>query len=1005
MASPFQQAGAAAEPTPFAALHTNRIFTGLWSNRSALRDAATSYLQEKYYTASRQDSIWDGLNTEISSRLTLIRRPGHSVYNAQIFPPINRFYEFRSFSSSAERIRVMADTSGAVYDATGPNTKLNIWQKSAGAGATYFQGVGNTLFMGNGVDQIKWVQSTLSWGPQTTFRAGNFVVDPNGNLQVVQPAVTAQIASVVFSGTTVYIYLQGPNPFPVGSSVVASGLTSATVLNGATLGPTATPFGGYFPNALTAPFSHAQTSTTPDTGTLSTAYSMVTGAAAPVWNASPGGATFDGGVTWVNKGPAVQGWGIQGPTAAPTLAQATLPSIYPQWQANTTYSASLLIVDANNNIQKLTTGGTTGSAAPIWHTSGTTTDGTAVWTYQGSAAWAANTSFAVGALVSVTFTYYIQTQTSSYDGPQYPSGEPYNEAYYRQQQSTQTQSTPVTVTDFFRATAAGVSGAYAPTWIDGAGSVVSDGSVTWTNQGSSATWSSAVGPAASILLAQTIVDANGNLQTVLTSGKSGSTHPAWQTQQGATTVDGTASWTAGGAYSAGASSPQIYSFAFGCSTTGAKSNRSPLSVPITLGANSLVNLQGQGSADPQVDTIYLYRTLKGGSTQFLMDQIPAPAPGQVWSYSDTTPDAALTLEIQAASALELTPPPAGAIAPAYHLQRLFVAVQNVLYWSVGPDAIVFAADGNSGFPPANAITYPSRIVRMWPCALGLIVYTVSDIFIVLGSGTANDPLYTTPFLENLGLLSFDAWTVNGTTAYMLSTANQLISLDPGAGVVEVGFPIADILEANYTGSAHLTFHAQSSADTALYAADGATGWYRMAATTAPESGTNWSPRAVITGGCTALRSVEVLPGQNRLLLGPGTTGPILQRDRTVNLDNGAAFPAWTTLGSIVLAQPGQVAAIEFFTLESMRVGSTAGLAVLLGEISGTFEMLDRTRQDPPCLEPSQTLYSDRYHLSQNGLPVVCRHFQMKVIWPSEDAPNELLSFTIFGSLLSEFKAT
>ena len=47
MANLLQQAGASSEPTSFAPLHTNRIFTGLWTNRNLLLDAATSDYQER----------------------------------------------------------------------------------------------------------------------------------------------------------------------------------------------------------------------------------------------------------------------------------------------------------------------------------------------------------------------------------------------------------------------------------------------------------------------------------------------------------------------------------------------------------------------------------------------------------------------------------------------------------------------------------------------------------------------------------------------------------------------------------------------------------------------------------------------------------------------------------------------------------------------------------------------------------------------------------------------
>ena len=155
-------------------------------------------------------------------------------------------------------------------------------------------------------------------------------------------------------------------------------------------------------------------------------------------------------------------------------------------------------------------------------------------------------------------------------------------------------------------------------------------------------------------------------------------------------------------------------------------------------------------------------------------------------------------------------------------------------------------------------------------------------------------------------------------------------------------------------------------------------------------------------GC--VQSVEVSPGVYRLLIGTTGTDPILQRDRARSTDNGNVYPAKTVFGNIVLAQPGQLAALSFITLESVRLGTRPGLALLLGEISGTFDVLERTRQDPPILPPSETLYSDRYHFAQNQHEAWCRHFQLELTWPAEDFNNELLTYTIFGQTWQEMRS-
>jgi hypothetical protein len=92
------------------------------------------------------------------------------------------------------------------------------------------------------------------------------------------------------------------------------------------------------------------------------------GSSQPTWNTTSGGATTDNTVTWTNEGPF-------------TIISPFLPS----WQASTAYSSGKTIIDSNNNLERVTTAGTSGSSQPSWKTSsgGTTTDNTVTWTNEG----------------------------------------------------------------------------------------------------------------------------------------------------------------------------------------------------------------------------------------------------------------------------------------------------------------------------------------------------------------------------------------------------------------------------------------------------------------------------------------------------------------------------------------------------------------------------------------------------------------------------------------------
>jgi hypothetical protein len=840
MANALQNAGALSEPTSYAPLHTNRIFTGLWTNRSPLRDAATSDYQE-HYGMGRQDSIWDGFNSEISPQLTLKRRYGTSVYNTQSFAPIKRFYSFNTFTLTDEVIVVMADTATTVYDATSstarPNTKTAIFTKSHKAGSTYFLGVGNTLYMTNGVDNVQWNYLTNKVGP----------------------------------------------------------------------------------------------------------------------------------------------WGVPGPVNAPTVGQALRPNTNPAWRPSTAYcvmvsgSPTIAILDPNNYVQKANPTGlvSTGSDEPVWSdVSGTPTpDGGVTWHTTGiKADWTAGMGSFAGQIIAAT----VNTSNGLV------------KMFFVQTNST-----------------LGDAGPTEPNWPAVPGLSVQDGVIIWTNFGLAITWKDNLGANCPVVPDTGILDPDGYLQNVLQPGRTSPSVPKFLTPLGALTYDSSVIWSNVGPFAVASTAPVQYGYAYEDSASIDISNMSPKSLTILVTQGNQVTVTGDGSARPQDDTIIIYRTAQGGSTFFYLDQIPNPGATK-WNYIDNIPDADLNTEIQAQVGGEGTPLPAGATCLGYHLGRIFAAVGNVVYVSSGPDAVASGSSGNAGFD--TTFTAQSKITRFWVCSLGMVVFTVRDAYIILGSATDADPLYMVVFIDNLPLRSYDCFTLNRTTPYLLLGNNQAISLDPSAGIIEIGFPIADRLESEFNSAlSYVTFHSQSSRDSALYIANGTDHWYRLAANSAPEQGSNWSTRANIANmGC--VQSVEVDAGQFRLLIGQTVNGQILQRDRTVNTDAGVPFAAETIFGNIVLAQPGQLAAMSFITLESMAYGSKPGLGVLLGEISGTFDPLLRTRQDPTNLPPSTTLYSDRYHFQQNQKEAWCRHFQMMISWPAEDAANELLTFTIFGQTWQEMRS-
>lgn len=948
MPGPLQAAGAVPDQSEYAPLTMDRYITGLYTQRSPLRDAAVPYLYGKFYSASRFDSLIDGLNREVTAKLTLARRPGLSVWNAQNFPAIRSYYSFKFIQDGVQQVHVMVDTATAVYDATPPNKTL-IFTKSPGAGPTRFLGIGTELFMSNGVDMTKWVQSSKGWKANTAYSVGDFITDSNGNLQYILPnsQAVANIQSVQVVqaqrghvGPFYYILIltfTQPNApmWTTGTTITFAGLSTFTQLNGQTI--TYQPVDPSFNLHLAANQSAffytppvyptpPATGPQPDTGTVTggSTDAGTSGATQPSpWNATLGGITPDGSIAWTNGGPQVQTWSTLGPQAAPTiLANGTER----YWQANLTIPNYYSIVDSNGNLE-VAVGGTTGGAQPIWNKvfGGYTADGNI-------------------------------------------------------------------------------------------------GGVLWVNCGNMGNWA----PGITLPQYAAIIDSNQNIQVYFNGvgGTTGTGAPAWKPNLGDTTNDNTVVWTNSGPGVGLAYGSVSYCYAWeaidGTVTTASPLATIPNGMLGPAGGYS-ITLQGLTPPDSQYTKIDIFRTVQGGSVPLLLTKIPNPTPGVVstWTFVDTLPDSALNPFIIAPIVNANDPAPKGATAPAYHLQRVWMIVNNQVIWSGGPNTLV--GNGNTAFPPGNNLQFPELLTRLIPLTTtqgpALIVIGTANSYAILGDGTAGTVFVPVDYMPTVGALNYDAVAVVGSTPYVFTNHNKFIAQDPGAGYIEPGFPIGDQLEtmttAGITGpifdaaKTYVTWYEQRSGDTAMYISDGSTGWFRYSPIAAPESGFLFSPFAVIEGGTSAVQSVETATGQFNLLVGPQTSGPILVRDTSVHTDNEVPYPSYATIGNVVLCESGEVAEIAHAQLDSIRVGDRPTVGFLFGEINETpnvsFDELDYTSEDPPLLPDSETLYSDRYVCLQNGECPKCTHLQMRITWPVQDDPDELLSHTIYGAKYSERK--
>lgn len=969
--------GAQVTPVAGAPLYTNRFFSGLWTQSSPLRDAATPYLYEMFYSASRFERLIGGGNIEISPRLTVVRRPGSTVYNTSDIPPVNRFFEFRAFSAGSEDIRLLAScaadgsTPPTVRDVTGPTNNVILWDKQSTAGKTFFQSVGNECFFSDGIDLKKYLLSGKQWQPNTQYKVGDFIIDSNGNVQEFQAQNTnltittiegvTQSPNALVSASFVVITLSATAPpIPVSTFLIPSGITGApfTAMNG-----DAQQFNNIAPgwNLNLAANQIAIRSTsfgvvapvaTPGTLLASlqedangNALMGTSGATQPTWGTGRGATVQDGslgtGVTWSYYGPAVQDWTVAAPTAAPVLSPLTANAMS-YWASQANYAANTAILDPNGSYQVSQTTASTGPIQPQWNT--------------------------------------------------------------------------------------------------GLGALTQDGGQSWKNVGQLSNWYAEFQYTS---LVTSILDSNSNLQTTInyyttqtiwtagianTTGANdttGSVEPVWATARGAATNDNTFYiWDNNGPAQQLTAGTLQYAYSYH-SVDGSVTTASPVSYIVNpvLGVPGLfeVSVFIPYSQSLQVDEVWIWRTAGGQSTLVLLDIIPNYSAFTNIEYQDVLPDTSTSGQ-QALNPFILAPvndsndpPPAGFIPMAYHLTRICGAVGNILYLSQGPDAIT--GNGNTAFNPVAQFTLPSLIVAMWSTTIGLIIFRIDGITVMLGNGIGAGSLYCVDIFDNVGLPSQDAYDVRGNTVYMMTTTGKVLKLSlsqfmaavqgelsQGLEDYEIGFPIGDTLCSTYTpADAFAVWHEGPSEDSGFFIGDGQEGWFNLKQLTQPEVCNPWSPKAIFESGCGAMASVETSPGIRSLLFSgfnlSGTPGPIMQRDLTTYEDIGEPFIPFATFGSIVMAQPGTQATVQFVVLETTEAGTRPTVGLLIDEISGPFRLLTKVRKaDPPNLPPSQSVPASRFWAMEGQKPVGCRHLQMQITWAAENAMNELLTTAIYGRL-------
>lgn len=436
-----------------------------------------------------------------------------------------------------------------------------------------------------------------------------------------------------------------------------------------------------------------------------------------------------------------------------------------------------------------------------------------------------------------------------------------------------------------------------------------------------------------------------------------------------------------------------YGFSFVNSSTGQVSTMSPSSTSTGPQTNVSVNLTGSGSTDPQVNFVQIYRTADGGAQYYFLAEI---ANTSTWNYTDSTPDSGLNVEIIAPVADQNDPPPAGISLLCWYAGRLWGASGNTVYWSAGPD--VTNGVGEESWPPGNNYTVPGNITALIPISIGLVVCTRDSQFII--TGTVSPFNAPNVWQSNIGVASQNSVTQNLDNFFFFSSRGQVFWYTPG-NLSEIGSTIAAQLAAFDATKVYIAMH-RSGQDEGVFISDGSSQIYRFS-----QLSQSWDTVIVPVGGCGAIASIETSIADWRLLLGRSTgSGFILQRDLGTWTDDGQTYPAWATVGSIVVAPPRQVANVESILTQLSAVGTYPTVSVMLneiidqGQLPATFIKLPNPVPDPPQLKNSKSLWSKRHDIkaAQTPLSLHVQHLQIKISFSSEAQPNEVLGLGIAHKL-------
>lgn len=226
-------------------------------------------------------------------------------------------------------------------------------------------------------------------------------------------------------------------------------------------------------------------------------------------------------------------------------------------------------------------------------------------------------------------------------------------------------------------------------------------------------------------------------------------------------------------FSAGSLSPFVgyrYCYVYRNSSTGHISTASSRSASTGVQVSKNIGVGYTASGDGQVDKIDIYRNNDGGSIFYFL----ATVNNGTSTYTDSTADSGLNNDLVA----PLTgndPPPSGVSLVVFHQGRMWVAVNNKVYFGSGPDVTNGVAE--ESFYSPNVFSFPGKVTAIVSVSVGLLVFTSANAYVIAGDSLAT--FQHGLWQKNFGVASKNSIAQDGDILFIFTSRGQLFELSNG----------------------------------------------------------------------------------------------------------------------------------------------------------------------------------------------------------------------------------